>query len=141
LPLACDHIVTAWITLYIAEFALGDPHFSIFEQELVMLYNGTDAFVYPSLYKGFGMPVLEPMACGTPVITSPFSSIVEVAGDAALLTDPNNPDVFAHAMIQTALDNTLRQRLIELGFEQARKFSWEKAAMETLNIYKECMRQ
>lgn len=111
------------------------------ENDLVALYNAAEMLVYPSLYEGFGLPVLEAMACGTPVITSPFSSIAEVAGDAALLTDPNNPDTLAHAMIQTALDNTLRQRLIELGIEQARKFSWKKAAMETLNIYKECMRQ
>jgi glycosyltransferase involved in cell wall biosynthesis len=111
------------------------------EDDLVGLYNAAEMLVYPSLYEGFGLPVLEAMACGTPVIASPSGSIPEVAGDAALLIDPNDPDALARAMIQVALDNRLRQRLIELGFEQARKFSWEKAAMETLNIYKECMRQ
>jgi glycosyltransferase involved in cell wall biosynthesis len=92
-------------------------------------------FVYPSLYEGFGMPVVEAMACGAPVITSNVSSMPEAAGDAGLLIDPLSVDDLAGAMERLVDDEELRRRMIERGFAQARRFSWQKAAKETLQVY------
>jgi glycosyltransferase involved in cell wall biosynthesis len=107
------------------------------EYELVALYNGAVVFVYPSLYEGFGMPVLEAMACGTPVVTSSAGSIPEVAGKAALFVDPKNPEEIANAILQIVSDASLRERMIEQGVEQAKRFSWEKTAQQMLEIYRE----
>lgn len=106
------------------------------EHELVALYNGAAVFVYPSLYEGFGMPVLEAMACGTPVITSSAGSIPEVAGVAALFVDPKNPEEIAHAILQIITDAELRNRMIEQGLEQAKRFSWANTAQQVLEIYR-----
>ncbi len=108
------------------------------DDELVALYNRADFFVYPSLYEGFGLPVIESMACGTPVITSNTSSLPEVAGNAALLIDPRSDDELAKAMLRLAESSDLRDTLIRRGEDQAKKFSWEKAAKQTLSVMERC---
>jgi glycosyltransferase involved in cell wall biosynthesis len=107
--------------------------------DLPALYNAADLFVYPSLYEGFGLPPLEAMACGTPVVTSNVSSLPEVVGDAALLLDPHDEGGLVEAMARGLADVELRQHLRERGFEQARQFSWERCARETLAVYEEAM--
>ena len=102
--------------------------------ELNLLYNYCSGFIYPSLYEGFGMPVLEAMQAGAPVICSNSSSIPEVAGEAAILVDPT--DVFAlEKSLFGLLDNNTRKNLIYLGYKQSRKFSWDKMYKETLEAY------
>lgn len=95
---------------------------------LPKLYRGARALVFVSFYEGFGLPVIEAMASGIPVITSNNTSLVEVAGDAALLVDPTKIDDIADAMVRINTDEALRKKKVELGFEQARKFSWEETA-------------
>ncbi len=109
------------------------------ESELPLIYNAADLFVFPSLYEGFGLPPLEAMACGVPVVTSNVSSLPEVVGDAAILVDPYNIQAIAEAIEQVLENNNLREKMIEKGFNQAKKFSWEKAARETLNLYYKCL--
>jgi glycosyltransferase involved in cell wall biosynthesis len=106
------------------------------EDDLPALYNGADLFAFPSLYEGFGLPVLEAMACGTPVITSNVSSLPEVAGNAALLVDPYNVDELADAMRRILSAPALVADLRARGLERARQFSWERTAQETLAVYK-----
>jgi glycosyltransferase involved in cell wall biosynthesis len=96
------------------------------------IYNLASLFVYPSFFEGFGLPVLESMACGTPVIASNNSSIPEVAGNSILSIDPNRPTELAEAMENILMDENLHQRFKERGFAQAQKFSWKKCACETL---------
>jgi len=105
------------------------------EDDLVKLYNGAIAFLYPSLYEGFGLPPLEAMACGTPVITSNTTSIPEIVGNAALLIDPTNGEELSGAIVKLSGDNTLRVELIQKGFLQVAKYSWRKMAQETLQLY------
>jgi glycosyltransferase involved in cell wall biosynthesis len=104
------------------------------EGDLPALLSGARLFVFPSLYEGFGLPVLEAMACGTPVVCSDASSLPEVAGDAAVLVDPLDVEGLAAAMERVLDDKELRANLIDRGFEQARKFSWERCARETLDV-------
>jgi len=104
------------------------------EGDLPALLSGARLFVFPSLYEGFGLPVLEAMACGTPVVCSNVSSLPEVAGDAAMLVDPLEVGGLAAAMERVLGGEELRAELIERGFQQARKFSWERCARETLNV-------
>ena len=104
------------------------------DDDLPGLYSGARAFVFPSLYEGFGFPVLEAMACGTPVVCSNTSSLPEVAGEAALLMDPEDTAALAGAIGRLLEDTALRENLIARGLEQARKFSWERAAQETLAV-------
>lgn len=103
--------------------------------DLPALYVGASLFVYPSLYEGFGMPILEAMACDCPVIASSTSSLPEVAGDAALLVDPEKTDELAAAMEEVVTKPELSQRLREKGFLRASRFSWEEAARQTLDVY------
>lgn len=103
-------------------------------KDLIALYHLAAVFVYPSLYEGFGLPPLEAMACGTPVITSNISSLPEVAEGAALLVNPRNVAEIAEALERILTDQELRVRLARLGRERAKKFSWEKTARETLKI-------
>jgi glycosyltransferase involved in cell wall biosynthesis len=105
--------------------------------DLAALYSGAIGFVFPSLYEGFGMPVLEAQSCGVPVMTSNNSSLPEVAGDAALLVDPQDVDEIAAAMLRLATDDALRADLVERGYANARRFSWEKCARETLAVLEE----
>ena len=98
------------------------------------LYDLADLFVYPSFYEGFGFPPLEAMACGTPVITSNFSSLPEAVGDAAIMINPYNIDELAKGMEMVLTDEKLRNVLIERGFKQTKKFSWQKCAEETLEF-------
>ena len=96
------------------------------DQEMRHLYTGAEALVYPSLYEGFGLPVLEAMACGCPVITSTVSSIPEVAGTAALLIDPYREDEMAQAILRLIREPFLAQQLREQGRIQAQKFTWDR---------------
>jgi glycosyltransferase involved in cell wall biosynthesis len=107
------------------------------ESELPLLYNRATALVYPSVYEGFGLPVVEAMACGTPVLTSDGSSLSEVAGDAALLVDPYREDQLAEALVRLAQDDGLRADLKGRGLARAASFSWERTAKETIEVYRE----
>ena len=104
------------------------------DDELIALYNQDDFFVYPSYYEGFGLPVIEAMACATPVITSDVASIPEVGGDAALYIQPDSDDDLRTSMITLADSQQQRQQLIAKGLRQAQKFSWETTARQTLDI-------
>jgi len=106
------------------------------EDDLVALYNLAEVFVYPSLYEGFGLPILEAMACGTPVVTSPRGSIPEVAGDAAIFVDPLSAEAISHGIKRVLTDHELARRLREKGFERVKSFSWRNAAIKMLQIYK-----
>jgi glycosyltransferase involved in cell wall biosynthesis len=107
------------------------------EDDLLYLYNAADLFVYPSLYEGFGLPPLEAMACGTPVITSNTSSLPEVVGDAGIMVDPYNIDELAKAMHKVLSNDGLREDMIKNGLERAKMFNWEKYAREILRVYEE----
>lgn len=105
------------------------------DNDLSALYSGAKVFVYPSLYEGFGLPVLEAMACGCPVITSNVSSLLELAGNAALLVSPKSVKEIKQAMKKVLTNEKLRESLIKKGFTQAKKFSWQETAREVLEIY------
>lgn len=105
------------------------------EEELVGLYNAADVFVLPSFYEGFGLPVLEAMACGTPVVASNVASLPEVVGDAGLLVDPRDPQAIADAIARVLSDPALAEEMRQRGLEWARKFTWERTAKETLQVY------
>jgi glycosyltransferase involved in cell wall biosynthesis len=107
------------------------------DEELPFFYNHADIFVYPSSYEGFGLPVIEAMACGTPVITSNVSSLPEITGDAGLLVAPQNTEELADSMKMLLFDNALQLSLIEKGSQQIKKFSWYECASQTLRIYNE----
>lgn len=100
------------------------------------LYNAAEVFVYPSLYEGFGLPVIEAMSCGTPVITSNISSLPEVAGEAGVLIDPEDTEGLAQAMEKVLTSNELHQTLRERGIKQAAIFSWNRTAAQTLEVYR-----
>ncbi len=110
------------------------------DADLPLLYNAADLFCYPSLYEGFGLPVLEAMACGTPVITSNVSSLPEVAGDGARLVDPFDVDALANALGETLTDEHARLAWREKGLLRARQFSWERTAQQTIEVYERAMR-
>ncbi|MEH2461014.1 glycosyltransferase family 4 protein [Nostoc sp.] len=104
------------------------------ESELPKIINQAIALVFPSLWEGFGLPVLEAMACGTPVITSNLSSLPEVAGDAAILINPYNTGEITEAMQVIATDSVLRSRLSSQGITHSQQFSWEKTAKATIEV-------
>ena len=104
--------------------------------DLPALYSAADAIIFPSFYEGFGLPVLEAMACGCPVITANNSSLPEVGGDAAEYCDANDVDSIANAMRRVLSDESLREQMRQRGFAQAAKFSWKKAAEETAAVYR-----
>ena len=113
----------------------------ILSEDLPLLVNGADLFVYPSLYEGFGLPVLEAMACGIPVVTSNVSSIPEVVSDAALLIDPYQVDELSDAIDKVLTDDSLRGKMIEKGLKRAKLFSWKRTARETLKVYEEAVKR
>ena len=122
----------------VREFGLvGDVvcHQNVPESTLPYLYSAADAFVFPSFYEGFGLPVLEAMASGCPVVTSTSSSLPEVAGEAALLVDPSRPDAIANGIEQLLTLEGLRHDLIRKGIEQARRFPWQRTADEIMAVY------
>jgi glycosyltransferase involved in cell wall biosynthesis len=108
-------------------------------QTLAILYRLADVFVFPSLYEGFGLPPLEAMASGTPVITSNVSSLPEVVGDAAVLIDPLQPEAIADALRRVLSDSALRDNLRQRGLKRARQFSWEQSVRRVRQIYGEVL--
>ena len=108
------------------------------EDELVALYQAAKLYVFPSLYEGFGLPPLEAMRCGTPVIAAKSSCIPEICGeDNALFFDPYDPEDVANTMRRVWLDDGLREEMRERGLAHSRKFSWERMAEKTFAVYKD----
>jgi len=105
------------------------------EYDLVSYYCSAALLAYPSLYEGFGLPPLEAMACGCPVVTSNTSSLPEVVGEAGIMVEPYDIDGLAQAMRQVLSDSQLREEMVKKGLEQSKKFTWEKAAEQTREIY------
>ena len=103
---------------------------------LPILYSGSEAFVYPSLYEGFGLPPLEAMSCKTPVITSNLTSIPEVTADAAILIDPFNKDQLKEALLKVLNSSSIKEELSEKGYKKSLEFSWSHTAEKTLSAYK-----
>ncbi len=110
---------------------------TVADEDRTSLYNMADLFVYPSFYEGFGFPPLEAMSAGIPVIASNCSSLPEAVGGAALMVNPYNFGEIAWAMNEVLFNNNLRCKMIKKGYEQVKKFSWEKCARETLQVFKE----
>jgi glycosyltransferase involved in cell wall biosynthesis len=110
------------------------------DDELVALYNLADVFAYPSLYEGFGLPIVEAMACGTPVLTSSTTCLPELAGDAALLVDPSDEDALAAGLLRLAGDMALRAQLHKRGLARAASYSWERTARATMALLKDAAR-
>lgn len=108
----------------------------ITDKELPLIYSASELFVYPSAYEGFGLPLLEAMACGVPVIASNVSSIPEITGDAVVLVNPDNAGELSKAMNKIISDKSLQESIRKKGLERAGMFSWEKAAGQTLEVYK-----
>jgi glycosyltransferase involved in cell wall biosynthesis len=109
------------------------------QDHLPALHSAATAFAFPSLYEGFGLPVLEAMACGAPVLTSGISATAEVAGDAALLVDPLSQDEILEGLRRLIQDDALRADLTRRGAERARQFSWRRAADETHAVYERAL--
>ena len=107
------------------------------DEEKACLYARAKAFVFPSLYEGFGIPVLEAMACKTPVLTANVSSLPEVSGDAAVLCDPLNDEDIANGLFSLATDSSLCERLGQEGYERSKLFSWEHTAKIMRDVYEE----
>ncbi|PIY96268.1 MAG: hypothetical protein COY66_04485, partial [Candidatus Kerfeldbacteria bacterium CG_4_10_14_0_8_um_filter_42_10] len=108
------------------------PH----EEKVVLMKNAT-CFVFPTMYEGFGLPVLEAMSLGTPVITSKISSLPEIAGNAAVLVNPNKMEEITAAFNKVLANKNLRQKMSKAGLAQSRKFNWKKTAQETMKLYRE----
>ena len=121
-------------SLGITEDVIFIDHVS--ELELAYYYSSAQLLAYPSLYEGFGLPPLEAMTCGCPVVTSNTSSLPEVVGEAGIMVDPHDTDSLAQAMRQVLTDSELRDNMVRKGLEQSKRFSWEKAAEQTLEVYK-----
>ena len=141
------NLVLAGSTRFRSGTALLDPAFAQFhdrimftgyvaDADLSALYGGATAFIYPSLYEGFGLPPLEAMCCGTPVITSNTTSLPEVVGDAGILVDPLDRDALTQAMLSLLKDSALGQTLRDRGLARSQTFSWAKCAADTAAAYK-----
>lgn len=123
----------------VRDFGLSERvHFTGFvrDEDLPALYAEARCLAYPSLYEGIGLPVLEAMACGIPVVTSNISSMPEIAGDAAVLVDPYDVNALADALRRLLSDETLRTDLIRRGFDQAAYFTWDRAAQQLRDVYR-----
>ena len=119
----------------------SEVHFTGYVEtdDLPSLYAGAVAFAYPSLFEGFGLPVLEAMACGTPTLSSRTTSIPEVAGEAALLVDPTDVAAIADGLLRLVSDDALRRRLSAASLDQANRFSWEQCARDTVDAYRSAL--
>jgi glycosyltransferase involved in cell wall biosynthesis len=106
------------------------------EEEKALWYNAATCFCYPSLYEGFGLPPLEAMACGVPVVTSNVSSLPEVVGEAGLTVDPLDSAALSEALRRVLADSGLRSELAAQGMAQARQFTWTEAARQTADVYR-----
>jgi glycosyltransferase involved in cell wall biosynthesis len=106
------------------------------DEDLAALYSGAMAFVYPSFYEGFGLPPLEAMQCGVPVITSNTSSLPEVVSDAGIMVSPTDTDALCQSMLDIYTQSSLRETMALQSIKQAKKFSWQKCTQETINAYK-----
>jgi len=111
----------------------------ISHHQMPLVYQAADLFVFPSLYEGFGLPILEAMACGTPVVSSNAASLPEVVGRAGILVDPYDANEMARAMCRVLSDKSLAQDLVKKALKQSKRFSWVQTAKETLAIYKKAM--
>jgi glycosyltransferase involved in cell wall biosynthesis len=140
------NLVIVWTHPLLAESIANQAHACGIEEhvrflhhvsndDLIMLYNAALFFVFPSRYEGFGLPILEAMACGTPVIAANNSSIPEVAGDAAILVDAELPVIIAHEMARLLEDEALRREMSARSLKRAAAFSWQRCARETLAVY------
>ncbi|MCQ6963212.1 glycosyltransferase family 4 protein [Methanolobus chelungpuianus] len=109
----------------------------ISEEELTKYYNAADLFIFPSLYEGFGLPPLEAMACGTPVITSNTSSLPEVVDDSGIMVDPFDIDSMATQMYDILTNEALHESLVKKGLKRARMFTWKDTAKKTMEVYNE----
>lgn len=111
------------------------------DKDLVAIYNLATVYCQPSFYEGFGLPVLEAMACGTPVVAANTSSLPEICGDAAIMVNPYKIEDIARKIKKVISDKIIRGRLVEKGLAQAKKFSWEKTAKETIKVYHEVFKR
>ncbi len=116
-------------------------HFSAADDFLIHLYKNALCFAFPSLYEGFGIPILEAFACDCPVVASNTSSLPEVGGDAVLYFDPSNTQSICEAVEKVISDESLRAQLVEKGKERLKLFSWEKTARETVEVYKKILQK
>lgn len=107
------------------------------EEDLVAMYNLADCYLYPSLYEGFGLPILEAQACGCPVITSNVSSCPEVAGEGALYVNPHDAEDIAWAMLSIVKDANLKKKLVQAGLQNCRQYTWEKTARDIYRLFLE----
>lgn len=143
---ANHELAIVWTHPLLAEAILAEAHAlgiagrlrflqHVSNDDLVSLYNAAALFVFPSRYEGFGLPILEAMACGAPVVASNNSSIPEVAGDAALLVDAESPTSIACAIERVMSNAALRDALVARGLQRASSFSWQRCARETVEVY------
>jgi alpha-1,3-rhamnosyl/mannosyltransferase len=111
----------------------------IAERPLLALYRSAVALVYPSLYEGFGFPVLEAMAAGAPVIASRAASVPEVLGDAGILLDPRDPSVWAEVIVRVMTNDDERAKMVAAGRTRAAAFTWERTARATVDVYERAL--
>jgi len=144
-----NHLVLVWDPPAEIKAEYCKPPYSDFihftgrvsEEQLVRLYQGATATAYPSDYEGFGLPVLESLSCGTPIITSNRSSLPEVGGDAAVYVNPDDPESIRTALTEFENDLVDRTRVQQKGFAQCDIFSWEACAQKTLDVYRLALEQ
>ena len=145
LTLDLEHTPTDWsqaatIFAAVAELELAEVvHFleNVSDEDLARLYNAARCLALPSHYEGFGLPPLEAMACGTPVVVSNRSSLPEIVGDAGLLINPDRPEELAEALARILDDDELQSSLRQRGLARSGEFSWTKTARETLQVYEQ----
>jgi glycosyltransferase involved in cell wall biosynthesis len=120
----------------------GKVHFTgyVSQEDLPLVYNLSSLFVYPTIYEGFGLPALEAMACGVPVITTDVSSLPEIVGEAGILIPVNDVEALYGSMIEVLRNEDLRRKMINKGMQRAAKFTWEQTAKLTFQVYQQVMR-